>query len=231
MFATPQTQLFKNQYDALYVDTKDNPYLPASSRASKNKALKTSDKKIIGAINENKASVDALNATTLTTIASMNNKIGNLDGDANLNAAFQATGYPNIAQGIIGLHEKATSNTKNVYFVFPKIISTTSFPELYIPFDMKVVAISARYSELDNNITDIDTDIMIELQHTIKESPTTFNAVESVTIPVGSSYNFNNDLNINLNAGILKAVVSGYPGIGLKNLNVVVSLKDPSAKV
>jgi DNA/RNA endonuclease G (NUC1) len=45
MFATPETQLYKNQYDALFESTEKNPYLTASTRASRNKALKTEKKR------------------------------------------------------------------------------------------------------------------------------------------------------------------------------------------
>ena len=222
MFTTPETQLYKSQYDMLYESTEPNPYLKYSSRASKNKALKTSDKRIIQAINENKSSIDKLSATMTTGLISQNAKIGNLDGDKDLYDAFQATGFDSLADGIIKLHEKASTETKNIYFVYPKLISTTNFPEIYVPMDLHVVAVTARYSEIDNNISSIDQDIKIELQHTSKENPMAFSPFKEIIIPVGQSL-ASEECDIDIPKGIMKAVIKEYPAAGIFNLSVVVT--------
>ena len=222
MFTSPETQLFKDQYDALFESTETNPYLKYSARASKNKALKTSDKRIIMAINENKASIDSLNATVSTTLVSQNNKIGNLDGDAQLNADFQATGYASLADGLIKLHAKSATETKNIFFVFPKVISTTGMPELYVPLNLHVINITARYSELDNNMVNINEDIKVELQHTSKENPTSFVTFKEIVIPAGQSLT-TVECDEDIPSGIMKAVVKEYPEGGIYNLSVVVT--------
>ena len=222
MFTTPETQLYKSQYDMLYESTEANPYLKYSSRASKNKALKTSDKRIIQAINENKASIDSLSSTLTTGLISQNAKIGNLDGDATLNAAFQATGFNSLADGIIKLHEKATAETKNIYFIYPKIISTTNFPEIYVPMELHAVSATARYSVIDNSLSNISQDIKIELQHTSKDNPDAFTTFKELTIPVGLS-SVSEELDIDLPVGIMRAKILEFPSTGLKNVSIVVT--------
>lgn len=223
MFATPETQLFKNQYDALFETTENNPYLKASTRASKNKALKTSDKKIIGAINENKTKIDSLDATVMTSLVNQNNKIGNLDGDPILASAFQATGYTSLADGLIKLHEKTGTMPKNIIFVFPKINDSTIFPEIYIPFEMHLTNVIARFSEIDNNVADLNTDVIIQLQHTVNTNPTGFTTFKEVTIPVTQGDSFvSEDFVQDLPSGIVKARIAQFPD-GIKNLNIVVT--------
>ena len=222
MFTTPETQLFKDQYDILYELTDKNPYLKYSSRASKNKALKTSDKRIIMAINENKAAIDSLSSTTITRLVNQDGKIGNLDGDPQLNADFQATGYSSLADGLIKLHAKSATETKNIFFIFPKVIATTNMPEIYVPLNLHIISIYARYSEIDNSMGSINQDIKIELQHTIKENPTSFITFKEIVIPTGQSF-VSEDFETDLPIGVMKAVVTQMPSAGIQNLNITVT--------
>ena len=222
MFTTPETQLFKSQYDILFETTETNPYLKASARASKNKALKTSDKRIIQAINENKSRIDSINSTVISTLNAQNAIIGNQLGDPNLKAAFDATGYANLSDGIIKLDTKTGKMEKQIMFVFPKVNTSTVWPELYIPFDMTILSVAARFSELDNTIANISNDIKIVLQHTDNANPTNFTTFKEVSIAVGQSF-VSETLNttIDLPSGLIKAVIQDAPE-NLKNINVAV---------
>jgi len=230
MFATPETQLYKNQYDALFESTEKNPYLTASTRASKNKALKTVDKRIIAAINEVKAKTDSLNSTVNTTLVNQNTKIGPLDSDPDLYNEFQEAGYTSLADGIVKLNKKVGDASKNIVFVIQKVNSSTVFPEVFIPFDMHVINVTARFSEADNDKSQFTDDIIIQLQHTDKAAPTEFTTFKTVTIPVANSVTNNaaesfvsEDFEQDLPSGIMKARVTQFPD-GLKNLNIVVTV-------
>jgi len=235
MFATPESQLYKNQYDSLFEDTEKNPYLKSSKVASKNKALKFKDdtgkkvKNVVNAINANKEAIDALTNTTVTQLASQNTKIGNLDGDPELYEAFQATGYSNLAEGIINLHEKTTTDVKNIVFVFPKVNTSTIFPELYIPFDMHLENVTVRFSVEDNQEMETFTNnIKVVLQHTSNDNPTEFTTFKEVVMENTNqnsfiSVNFTEDDEIrDLPAGIMKARITEFPD-NIKNVNIVVS--------
>lgn len=226
MFATPETQLYKNQYDALFESTEKNPYLTASTRASKNKALKTNDKRIIAAINEVKAKTDSLNSTVNTTLVNQNIKIGPLDSDPDLYNEFQNAGYTSLADGIVKVSKKVGDASKNIVFVIQKVNSSTIFPEIFIPFDMHILNVTARFSEADNDKTQFTDDIIIQLQHTDKADPTGFATFKTVTIPVtnNNADSFvSEDFEQDLSSGIMKAKVTQFPD-GLKNLNIVVTV-------
>ena len=222
MFTTPETQLFKSQYDILFETTEKNPYLKASSRASKNKALKTSDKRIIQAINENKTRIDSINSTVISTLNAQNAIIGDQLGDAELKAAFDATGYASLSEGIIKLNTKTGKMEKQLMFIFPKVTTSTVWPELYIPFNMTILSVAARFSEIDNIVADITNDIKFVLQHTDNKNPTNFTTFKEVSIAVGQSF-VSETLStaIDLPSGLIKAVIQGAPE-NLKNINVVV---------
>jgi hypothetical protein len=226
MFATPETQLYKNQYDALFESTEKNPYLTASTRASKNKALKTVDKRIIAAINEVKAKTDSLNSTVNTTLVNQNTKIGPLDSDPDLYNEFQNAGYKSLADGIVKVSKKVGDASKNTVFFFQKVNSSTIFPEIFIPFDMHILNVTARFSEADNDKSQFTDDIIIQLQHTDKAAPTGFTTFKTVTIPVtnNTADSFvSEDFEQDLPSGIMKARVTQFPD-GLKNLNIVVTV-------
>lgn len=222
MFTTPETQLFKSQYDILFETTETNPYLKASNRASKNKALKTSDKRIIQAINENKTRIDSINSTVISTLNAQNAIIGDQLGDADLKAAFDATGYTSLSDGIINLYTKTGKMEKQFMFVFPKVNTSTVWPELYIPFDMTILSVAARFSEIDNTVSNITNDIKIVLQHTDNASPTSFTTFKEVSIKAGESFVSETlDTAIDLSSGLVKTVIQDAPE-NLKNINVVV---------
>lgn len=225
MFATPETQLYKNQYDSLFESTEKNPYLTPSARASKNKALKTEDKRIIAAINEVKAKTDSLNSTVNTTLINQNTKIGPLDSDPDLYNEFQNAGYTSLADGIVKVSKKVGDASKNIVFVIQKVNSSTVFPEIFIPFDMHVINVTARFSEADNDKSQFTDDIIIQLQHTDKAAPTGFATFKTVTIPVtNNAASFvSEDFEQDLPSGIMKARVTQFPD-GLKNLNIVVTV-------
>jgi hypothetical protein len=221
MFTTPVTQLYKSQYDILFESTEPNTYLTASSRASKNKALKTSDKRIIAAINELKSSIDSLSATTISTINKQNGIIGNISGDPELYAAFSAMGYDSIADGLIKINTKVGKNEKQIVFVFPKINQSTVFPEIFIPYGIHITSATARFSTVDNDLESITSDIKIGLRHTNNDDPTDFQLFKELTIPIGSS-TITEEFEEDLQSGIIKASFIEYPD-GLKNVNIVIT--------
>ena len=222
MFATPETQLFKNQYDILFVDTQDNPYLKSASRESKNKALKTSDKRIIKAINEIKAKADSVEASTNSFIAFTNNIIGDHAGDADLHNNFVNTGYQNLTEAVIGINSKVKDITKEIVFLIPKINSSTVSPEIAVPFDCTIKKVLARYSTDDNVVSNITSDIVIALQHTDNADTTAFSTFKTITITPGNSIQVDNVDDYAFTNGFMKAKVVSCP-VGLKNLNVVVT--------
>ena len=222
MFATPETQLFKNQYDILFVDTQDNPYLKSASRESKNKALKTSDKRIIKAINEIKAKADSVESTTNSFIAFTNNIIGDHAGDADLHNNFVNTGYHNLTEAVIGINSKVKDITKEIVFLIPKINSSIVSPEIAVPFDCTIKKVLARYSTDDNVVSNITSDIVIALQHTDNADTTAFSTFKTITITPGNSIQVDNVDDYAFTNGFMKAKVVSCP-VGLKNLNVVVT--------
>ena len=222
MFATPETQLFKNQYDILFVDTQDNPYLKSASRESKNKALKTSDKRIIKAINEIKAKADSVESTTNSFIAFTNNIIGDHAGDADLHNNFVNTGYQNLTEAVIGINSKVKDITKEIVFLIPKINSSIVSPEIAVPFDCTIKKVLARYSTDDNVVSNITSDIVIALQHTDNADTTAFSTFKTITITPGNSIQVDNVDDYAFTNGFMKAKVVSCP-VGLKNLNVVVT--------
>ena len=201
-FTNPVTDMYKNQYDNLYETTEKNPYLKKSAKASKNKALNTTKKGVIPAINELKSGADTM----------------------------KKTGYKSIADGVIALKEEADtakaaieSTTKEIVFVFPKISTTTIFTEIYVPFKYKILKIDAHVSNVDNKRATTGTEVSFTLQHKSNES-ITFDDIQSLEIASADTFaSISLAEPIEKPEGVLKVTINKYPK-ELKNLSVIVTV-------
>lgn len=233
-FTNPVTDMYKNQYDNLFETTAQNPYLKYSRKASKNKALNTTSKGVIPAINELKTSSDTINTTLINGLAAQNKYLGDFANDKELYNSFKGTGYKSIADGVIALKEEADnakaaieSTTKEIVFVFPKVSTTTIFTEIYVPFKYKITKMDAHVSNVDNNRSLPNSEIGFTLQHKSNDS-ITFDDIQSLEIASGDSFatiSFSNP--IEKPEGVLKVKIDKYPK-ELKNLSIIVTVSKES---
>lgn len=113
---------------------------------------------------------------------------------------------------------------KQVVFCFPKINSSTIEPEIFIPFEGKVVSIDASFSTVDNPGYKDNTDDIVLGFHHKKLTSDFFIKNSTITIQAG---NFNIHQNLSASLAIkeelLKITLDSYPS-GIKNLNVIVNM-------
>ena len=229
-FTNPVTDMYKNQYDNLYETTEKNPYLKKSAKASKNKALNTTKKGVIPAINELKSGADTMNKTLINGLAAQNNYLGDFANDQTLYDSFKKTGYKSIADGVIALKKEADTakaaienTTKEIVFVFPKISTTTIFTEIYVPFKYKILKIDAHVSNVDNKRATTGTEVSFTLQHKSNES-ITFDDIQSLEIASADTFaSISLAEPIEKPEGVLKVTINKYPK-ELKNLSVIVTV-------
>lgn len=100
----PAADLNDYQSDVLWTDTASNPKLPASPVPALSKALKTTQKRPIKAVNELYDAVQQNNSTVANMSSSMNKVMGNVTGNVQLLADLNKIG-PDAISAIIVLYK------------------------------------------------------------------------------------------------------------------------------
>lgn len=226
-FINPKTQLYRYQSDILWETTKTNPYLKSSRKPSRNKALDTSNKNVIKAINEVNTYSKNLSRTLTNGLAAQNTYIGDFSNNKDLYDSFKQTGYNSLGEAVVELNkstDKLKADTKEIVFVFPKVTTDTVNPEILVPFKGKILKIDAKISNVDNPSREDETDeVKLTLKHTSKDG-TTFEDITSLTIGIDTTYSAAVlDTPVGINNDVLKVSVDQAP-VGLKNLSVIVTV-------
>ena len=187
-----QSDIDLMQSYALVENTANNTNMKYSKIPKKNKALNTTNKDVVHAINEVKSSVDNIQKNVTVTLDKQNSVIGDISANPELRQKFADTGYKTVVDAVVGLKDSMETNkgltTRQVVFVVPTLTKQTALPEIYFPESGVITKITATVSSTDNsNRNDVDADINITLQHSNKGS-ITWEDIATTDIAQGSTY-------------------------------------------
>lgn len=232
-FVNPESKLYENQFDVLATDTASNPYMTYSKRAASNKALNTTKKNIVGAINELANAQAGLEGATAAAVGKMNNVIGDHSANVSLKDSFQATGYSNLTEAVVGLVEEQKETvqnvkdlvskvTKEVVFVYPKITQSAVSIEQFVPLKGRIVQVIARVAP-ENNLGSSNINLVLQkgphgtslfdnVQNIILNSTDTYKEYDFSSAPVS------------IDNEVLKTSLITYPNL-VKNLVVIAKIE------
>ena len=171
MFETDATKAKQLQSDVLLESTSGNEYFTSHTLQSLNKALNTTDKRIVGAINEIMKKQTSLQSATQNAINQQFSVLGDVLAQPELITKLQ-----NVSNNLIEavakhdtqiqiIKETVPPQEKQVCFVIPRINTTTKSPEIYFPFKGTITKLVASVSSFCVNRNDDDAAIPIDIEY------------------------------------------------------------------
>lgn len=219
------------QSDVLIETTANNPNFKTSKVASKNTALKTSDKRVVGAVNELADKQDTIQLSVKNSINKQFEIIGDVISKPKLADNLKAVS-DNLINAVIKcdnnitlIKKDAATIEKQICFVVPRVNKTTKSPEIYFPFYGTLNRIVASVSSQCANRSEEDAAIPLSLQYRFDNE---WRNLADVTIDKDNFYaqkNFNDETLIVDNKP-MRIKINNIPESGeTYDLSVIVFMK------
>ena len=171
MFESDATKAKQIQSDVLLESLSGNEYFTSHTLQSLNKALNTTDKRIVGAINEIMKKQTSLQSATQNAINQQFSVLGDVLANPELLTKLQKVSTNLIEavskheEEIQEIKETVPPQEKQVCFVIPRVNITTKSPEVFFPFKGTITKLVASVSSFCLNRDDDDAAIPIDIQY------------------------------------------------------------------
>lgn len=199
MFESDSTKAKQIQSDVLLESLSSNEYFTSHTLQSLNKALNTTDKRIVGAINEIMKKQTSLQSATQNAINQQFSVLGDVLANPELLTKLQKVSTNLIEavskhdEEIKEIKETVPPQEKQVCFVIPRVNITTKSPEVFFPFKGTITKLVASVSSSCLNRDDDDAAIPIDIQYL---SDNEWRKIVDIEIAKGECFatkNFNDD--------------------------------------
>lgn len=231
MFETDAVKAAQIQSDVLLESTANNENFTYHKLANKNKSLDTSDKRMVGAVNEILKKQNSLQNAVQNSINQQFAVLGDVIAYPELLDKLQSVSG-NLIEAvskhdieITNIKEISGPQEKDICFVIPRVNMTTKSPEIFFPFKGQLTRIVASVSSFCENRENEDADIPIDIEYLADDKE--WRKFADATISKNEfvvSKNFN-DPELIVNNRSLRIKINSLPDGETTDMSVILCMK------